>query len=178
MYDGAGMACEVCPNKYRKASVFPGTLADGAGGYVAAMSPGLSPPLLPVTVLPPEAVAAQEAADGMPPAALDAVPYGLIQLDLSGRILAYNATESRLASVPQAAALGKGFFTEVAPCCKVPAFFGRFTDGVIRESLDATFRFHFAFRQHPRDVLVRLWYARRSRSVWVLVVDEAPPPPG
>jgi photoactive yellow protein len=142
------------------------------------MSPTLSPPLLPVTVLPPEAVAAQDRADGMTTAALDAVPYGLIQLDTTGRVLAYNATESRLASLPRAEALGKGFFTEVAPCCKVPAFYGRFTEGVIREALDATFRFHFAFKQAPRDVLVRLRYARRSRTVWVLVVDELPAPTG
>jgi photoactive yellow protein len=133
-------------------------------------------PLLPISTLPADAQGVLEAADGMQAAALDAVPYGLIQLDATGRILAYNATEARLASVPQAAALGKAFFTEVAPCCKVPAFHGRFADGVVRESLDATFRFHFAFKQHPRDVLVRLWYARRSRTVWVLVVDEPPPP--
>ena len=108
-------------------------------------------PLLPASTLPPDAQGVLEAADGMRAEALDAVPYGLIQLDATGRILAYNATEARLASVPQATALGKAFFTEVAPCCKVPAFHGRFA-------------------------LVRLWYARRSRTVWVLVVDESPPP--
>lgn len=136
-----------------------------------------SHPLLPASTLPPEAAAALEGADDLSATALDAVPFGLIQLDASGRILAYNAAESRLASLPQAEALGKGFFTEVAPCCKVPAFFGRFTDGVIRESLDATFRFHFAFRQHPRDVLVRMRYAKRSRTVWMVLVDEGGLPP-
>lgn len=112
-----------------------------------------------------------EQVDRMTPEELDGLPYGLIQLDASGRILTYNAVESRLASIPQEAALGKQFFTEIAPCTKVQDFYGRFKEGVIRESLDTSFRFHFAFKQHPRDVTVRLLYARRTRTVWVLISD-------
>ena len=120
---------------------------------------------------PNAASALLESADAMTPAELDALPYGMIQLDASGRILKYNAVESRLASLPQAQAIGKQFFTEIAPCTKVQAFYGRFREGVIRESLDATFQFHFAFKQHPRDVTVRLFYSRRTRSVWVMISD-------
>jgi len=112
-----------------------------------------------------------ESADAMTAAELDTLPYGMIQLDATGRILKYNAVESRLASLPQAQAIGKQFFTEIAPCTKVQAFYGRFREGVIRESLDATFQFHFAFKQHPRDVTVRLFYSRRTRSVWVMISD-------
>ena len=110
-------------------------------------------------------------ADEMTPAELDTLPYGMIQLDAAGRILKYNAVESRLASLPQSHAIGKQFFTEIAPCTKVQAFYGRFREGVIHESLDATFQFHFAFKQHPRDVTVRLFYSRRTRSVWVMISD-------
>jgi photoactive yellow protein len=102
---------------------------------------------------------------------LDTLPYGLIQLDATGRIVKYNAVESRLASIAQADAIGKQFFTEVAPCTKVQQFYGAFKDGVIHESLDTTFQFHFAFKQHPRDVTVRLFYSRRTRTVWVMVSD-------
>jgi photoactive yellow protein len=137
--------------------------------------PDFHPPPLPAASLPAidrEAVdALLESVDAMTPAELDALPYGMIQLDASGRILKYNAVESRLASLPQAQAVGKQFFTEVAPCTKVQAFYGRFREGVIRESLDATFQFHFAFKQHPRDVTVRLFYSRRTRSVWVIISD-------
>jgi photoactive yellow protein len=122
--------------------------------------------------LDPDAVSALlESVDAMTPAELDALPFGMIQLDAGGRILKYNAVESRLASLPQAQAVGKQFFTEVAPCTKVQAFYGRFREGVIRESLDVTFQFHFAFKQHPRDVTVRLFYSRRTRSVWVIISD-------
>lgn len=112
-----------------------------------------------------------DAADRMTPAELDALPYGMIQLDPSGRILKYNLVESRLASLPQQAQIGKHFFTEVAPCTKVQQFYGRFKEGVVRESLDATFEYHFAFKQSPRDVTVRLFYSRRTRTVWVMIAD-------
>ena len=112
-----------------------------------------------------------EAADAMTPEELDTLPYGMIQLDAKGRILKYNAVESRLASLPQAQAIGKQFFTEIAPCTKVQEFYGRFKEGVIRESLDTSFQFHFAFKQRPRDVTVRLFYSKRTRSVWVVISD-------
>ncbi|MDX2182549.1 MAG: PAS domain-containing protein [Gemmatimonadaceae bacterium] len=127
-----------------------------------------------------------EAADHMSPADLDKLPYGMIQLDSAGRILKYNAVESRLASLDQHQQIGRNFFSEVAPCTKVQAFYGRFREGVVREQLDTTFTFHFAFKQSPRDVTVRMLYSRRTRSVWVmisdhdgrpLVQDEAAPPP-
>jgi photoactive yellow protein len=109
--------------------------------------------------------------DRMTPEELDRLPYGLIQLDAAGRILNYNAVESRLASIAKQDAIGKQFFTEIAPCTRVQEFYGRFKEGVIRESLDTSFHFHFAFKQNPRDVTVRLLYTRRTRTVWVLISD-------
>jgi photoactive yellow protein len=111
------------------------------------------------------------AADGMSPDELDRLPYGMIQLSLTGHILKFNAVESRLASLDQQAQIGKHFFTEVAPCTKVQAFYGRFRDGVLHEALDTTFNFHFAFKQFPRDVTVRLFYSKRTRTVWVMISD-------
>jgi photoactive yellow protein len=112
-----------------------------------------------------------DAVDSMSSAELDALPYGMIQLDATGRILKYNAVESRLAQLPQLETLGKRFFTEVAPCTKVRQFYGQFKEGVVRESLDTTFQFHFAFKQHPRDVTVRMFFSKRTRTVWVMVSD-------
>lgn len=111
------------------------------------------------------------AADGMHPDELDRLPYGMIQLSLTGHILKFNAVESRLASLDQQAQIGKHFFTEVAPCTKVQAFYGRFRDGVLHEALDTSFSFHFAFKQFPRDVTVRLFYSKRTRTVWVMISD-------
>ena len=90
-------------------------------------------------------------ADTLTPAELDALPYGMIQLDAAGRILQYNALESRLAALEQHRQVGRLFFSEVAPCTKVQHFYGRFKEGVLHEHLDVTFDFHFAFKQQPRD---------------------------
>lgn len=128
-------------------------------------------PDTPAAVPPDDEDQLLDAVDGMMAEELDRLPYGIIQLDGQGRILKYNALESRLASLPQEQQIGKQFFTEVAPCTKVQSFYGRFREGVRRESLDASFRFHFAFKQKPRDVTVRLFYSRRTRSVWVLISD-------
>lgn len=121
---------------------------------------------------PPTVTEVLEAADRMTADELDRLPYGMIQLDATGRVLNYNAVESRLASLPQADAIGRQFFTEIAPCTKVQEFYGRFKEGVIREALDTSFRFHFAFKQNPRDVTVRLLYSKRTRTVWVLISDQ------
>jgi len=113
------------------------------------------------------------AADDLSAEELDRLPYGMIQLDAGGRILQFNAVESRLAALPQAQQIGKLFFSEVAPCTKVQQFYGRFKEGVLHEQLDATFDFHFAFKQSPRDVTVRLFYSRRTRTVWVMVSERS-----
>ena len=110
-------------------------------------------------------------ADDRTTAELDQLPFGMIQLDAAGRILQFNAVESRLAALDQQQQIGKHFFTQVAPGTKVQAFYGRFKEGVMQEHLDTTFSFHFAFKQNPRDVAVRLFYSRRTRSVWVMVSD-------
>ncbi len=119
----------------------------------------------------PEVDDVLEVVDAMTPGELDGLPYGVIQLDRTGRILKYNAVESRLASLAPEDAIGKQFFTEVAPCTRVQEFYGRFKEGVIREMLDTSFTFHFAFKQFPRDVTVRLFFSKRTRTVWVLISD-------
>ena len=102
---------------------------------------------------------------------LDRLPYGMIQLDLKGCVVKYNAIESKLASLPQRQQLGKHFFTEVAPCTQVQEFHGRFIQGVRNKALDVSFGFRFAFKQHPRDVSIRIFYSPLTNSVWVMVAD-------
>ena len=137
---------------------------------MTAPRPTTGAPVAP-TATRPDTNALIKAADDMSPTELDTLPYGMIQLDAGGRILKFNSVESRLAALPQQAQIGKHFFTEVAPCTKVQDFYGRFKEGVTRESLDSSFQFHFAFKQNPRDVTVRLFYSKRTRSVWVMVSD-------
>ena len=117
------------------------------------------------------------AADSLGSAELDALPYGMIQLDSRGVILRYSAAESRLSGLSAAQCVGRHFFDDVAPCTHVAEFYGRFRDGVRAGQLDAVFNFRFNFRP-PRDVRVHLFYSRVTRSVWVKVVDLSAGEPG
>jgi PAS domain-containing protein len=47
---------------------------------------------------------------------LDALPIGVIELDRSGVVRRYNATEARAAGLDAQRVVGRHFFTEVAPC--------------------------------------------------------------
>jgi photoactive yellow protein len=100
---------------------------------------------------------------------LDALPYGVIQLDAEGMILRYNSYEATLSGLTKQKVVGKNFFKDVAPCTDIKDFCGRFLDGVAGGELHCTFRFHFAFKENPRDVTVTLFYNNRDETVWVLV---------
>ena len=107
--------------------------------------------------------------DDMTTAELDALPMGIIQLDEHGKILHFNNYEAELSKLSKDSVLGRNFFREVAPCTDVQEFHGRFKQGVAEKSLHVKFRYHFAFKQDPRNVLVTLFYSNITSSVWVLV---------
>ena len=100
---------------------------------------------------------------------LDALPHGAIQLDTTGKVLSFNQYESTLANKKKEDVLGRNFFTEVAPCTNVQEFHGRFVRGVQEKKLHEKFRYHFAFKQNPRDVVITLFYSDITDTVWVFV---------
>ena len=100
---------------------------------------------------------------------LDDYPFGIIQLDERGRILAYNLYEERLAQLRREDVLDKHFFFEVAPCTRVREFYGRFTDGVAAGALEATFGFVFPFEHGDRHVEITMSYRASDETVWVIV---------
>lgn len=100
---------------------------------------------------------------------LDALPHGAIKLDKDGRVLRFNQYESRLSGLPADEVIGRNFFKEVAPCTDVQEFHGRFARGVRERRLHEKFRYHFAFKKQPRNVLVTLFYRDVDDSVWVFV---------
>ena len=116
------------------------------------------------------AIDAVYAADALGSAELDALPYGMIQLDSRGVILRYSQAESRLSGLTAAECVGRHLFDEVAPCTHVAEFYGRFLEGVRLGQLDAVFNFRFSFVP-PKDVRIHMFYSKVTRSVWVKVVD-------
>jgi photoactive yellow protein len=100
---------------------------------------------------------------------LEKLPFGAIQLDTTGRILRFNGFESQISGVSKEQAVGKLFFTEIAPCTNVKEFYGRFKEGVARKRLHEKFRYHYSFKRNPMDVTITLFYSDLTQSIWVFV---------
>jgi photoactive yellow protein len=100
---------------------------------------------------------------------IDRLPIGVMLLDATGRVLKYNATESRFSGIVPEAALGKNFFTEIAPCTRVSAFHDAFERGLREGRLDAVLSYTFTFPNRPMRVLVQMKSAKEPRQAWVFV---------
>ncbi|MCU0655978.1 MAG: PAS domain-containing protein [Polyangiaceae bacterium] len=90
------------------------------------------------------------------PEKLDDLPYGLITLDATGRVIHYNDTESRLVGLPKERVIGRNFFQEIAPCTRLREFEGRFRELVqdpVRVRVK-TFDFVFRFAKGDQHVTV------------------------
>lgn len=55
---------------------------------------------------------------------LEALPFGVIQLDGRGTVTAYNQTEAGFSRLEPARVLGKNFFRDIAPCTQVKEIAG------------------------------------------------------
>ena len=105
----------------------------------------------------------------MSPEEIDRLPFGAIQLDASGIILSYNATEGRITGRQPTDMIGRHFFDEVAPCCSTPTFRGAFEDGVKSGQLDTIFNYLFDYRMVPTKVKIHMRKAMATPSYWVFV---------
>ena len=92
----------------------------------------------------------------IPDSIKDGLPFGLVKLDLTGKILEYNMAEGDLTGVDPSWALGKNFFDEVALCTKTAAFYGRFVEGVKKGFLNCVFDYTFDHRDEATKVKVHM----------------------
>lgn len=99
---------------------------------------------------------------------LDAIPYGVIQLDTDGAVLSYNRAEAEnVGGIPRP--IGRHFFRDVCPSANVPELWDRFQQAISDRSLDETFQYTFSCGPTPRHVQLRIYYSVRTRSVWLFV---------
>lgn len=108
----------------------------------------------------------------IPDAVRNGLPFGLVKLDLTGKILEYNMAEGDLTGVDPAWAMGKNFFDDVALCTKTQAFYGRFVEGVKRGFLNTVFDFTFDHREIAAKVKVHMFTmpdSRGNKTVMLLV---------
>ena len=100
---------------------------------------------------------------------IDQLPFGAIELDVTGRILRFNAVEGAITGRDPQAVIGKNFFTEVAPCTDTPTFRGEFDRGVRAGALETMFEYLFDYEMKPTKVKVHMRKGLAGDSYWVFV---------
>lgn len=86
----------------------------------------------------------------------DRMPFGIIELDYDGRIIAYNMGDAKMSKRNPKEMIGLNFFEDVAPCTKTPVFYGRFKAGVKEGNLNARFDYLFDHEMEPLAVRVTM----------------------
>ncbi len=99
----------------------------------------------------------------------DAQDFGIIKVDDQGIVEIYNRWESDMAGIPPDQALGKNFFTQVAPCTNNRLVYGKFKEGVASGNLDEEFKYTFTYKMKPTNVTLRLYRDSASGTNWIFV---------
>jgi photoactive yellow protein len=105
----------------------------------------------------------------MNPADIDKLAFGAVQVDLTGKILMYNAAEGDITGRKPAEVIGKNFFEEVAPCTKSPEFYGRFTAGEADPNFSTMFEYVFDYQMKPTKVKVHMKKSFDNSSIWIFI---------
>ena len=111
---------------------------------------------------------------GMSEAEFHAFPLGIIRLDRSGKVIAYNRAQAEFAHRTAATTVGLNFWRDVAPCAAVKNFQGRFND-FIRTSGSRIEQFKFEFRFDWGIKQVTISMVRRAGADDVYIVIYATP---
>ena len=101
---------------------------------------------------------------------INVLPFGVVKMDLTGKILEYNMAEAKLTGTDPAWALGKNFFFQVATCTNTPAFYGKFVEGVAKGFLNAVFNYSFTHLETPIRVRVHMMTMPDSLGKKVVVM--------
>lgn len=103
------------------------------------------------------------------PAQLNQLAFGAVEVDATGTILQYNATEGAITGRDPKAVIGRNFFRDVAPCTNRPAFKGVFDAGVQSGRLNTIFEYVFDNRMAATKVKVHMKRALSGKTYWIFV---------
>ncbi len=96
----------------------------------------------------------------------DALPFGVIELDRSGKVLVYNATEVRMSGYGNTP-LGKNFF-EVARSANKNDLEARIMRAMEEGPVDLEFGWRGGYGASQRELRLRVLSSRRG-GVWIFV---------
>ena len=89
------------------------------------------------------------------PDAIHELPFGAIKLDAAGKVVFFSRTEAAQSGFGQRVALGRAFFSELAPCIGTPEFFARIERANANGTLDLTFEHTGDFEDADREITIR-----------------------
>ncbi len=111
---------------------------------------------------------------GLSEVELNALPFGIIRLDKTGKILYYNQAQADLAHRTIATTVGLNFFSDVAPCASVKSFQGRFNEFLTAPgSRIVPFEFLFRFDWGTRKVSITMVKRAEDDTVFIETAAEA-----
>lgn len=106
--------------------------------------------------------------DHLDDAALDDLEFGVVKVDDDGVIVHTNRYQCDLSAVPNDRAVGRSYFTDVAPCTNNRLFYGTFRKGVAGRSMNLLFFYTFTYKMSPTEVKVHLYRSSEGNN-WILV---------
>lgn len=104
--------------------------------------------------------------EGADQEALDAQGFGIIAMDHTGTVLAYNRAESALTGLAPDRVLGRHFFSHIALCTNNAMVAQKYAD---RASLDEQLDYVFTFHLRPTRVRLRLLKAPGAARQYLVV---------
>jgi photoactive yellow protein len=96
---------------------------------------------------------------------LDALSFGVVEMNHEFKVLRYNATESRYSGLPPERVIGKHFFHDVAPCADNRHVSHRYAQPALDESLPYT----FLLLMKPAPVTLRMIKTAGQEPMYLLV---------
>ena len=105
-------------------------------------------------------------------AELDALPFGVVRLNADGEVSFFSRTEAEQSGYGSRPALGRRFFSELAPCMGSPEFRNRVEQAHADRTLDILFEHVGDFGNATRVLRIRL-KAASDGGTWLLLQRRA-----
>lgn len=121
-----------------------------------------------MTMLPFDEPDLARRVEQLSPAEVDALPFGAVRVDDDGTTRSFSAAEAELSGYGARPAVGRGFFTEIAPCMSKPSFLGRIERARAAGRLDVAFDYVGDFDDATKELRVRVQSATGG-GYWIFI---------
>ena len=112
-----------------------------------------------------------EALEALTTDEIDQLPFGVIAIDPQGLVRVFSQAEAKLSGYGARPALGKAFFTDIAPCMDNSHFKGRIDKARSAGALSISFTFVGDFEDSNRELSVRVQSAKDG-GAWIAIKRE------